>query len=201
MQEIFELLPIAARTGASVLITGDTGTGKDLVAEAIHKASNRSRYPFIKVNCGALPESLLESELFGHVRGAFTDAKSDKTGLFVEAEGGTIFLDEISEMHPGLQAKLLQVLQDGEFSRLGGEADVKVDTRILDLLHRRGRLAAGLTPPGGVHPGPGDGVDRGEVAARLAVELAAFLGSKDAHRNLRPGFEIADGNRLHSEIL
>ena len=119
MQEIFELLPITARTDASVLITGETGTGKDLVAEAIHKASKRARYPFIKVNCAALPESLLESELFGHVRGAFTGADKDKPGMFRLAHEGTLFLTEIGDLPLPLQVKILTVLDDKEFFPVG----------------------------------------------------------------------------------
>ena len=136
MQEIFELLPITARTDASVLITGETGTGKDLVAEAIHKASNRSRYPFIKVNCAALPESLLESELFGHVRGAFTGADKDKPGMFRLAHGGTLFLTEIGDLPLPLQVKILTVLDDKEFFPVGGSKKVSVDVRIITATHR-----------------------------------------------------------------
>jgi PAS domain S-box-containing protein len=136
MQEIFELLPIAARTDASVLITGETGTGKDLVAEAIHKASKRARLPFIKVNCGALPESLLESELFGHVRGAFTGADKDKPGMFRLAHEGTLFLTEIGDLSLPLQVKILTVLDDKEFFPVGGSKKVSVDVRIIAATHR-----------------------------------------------------------------
>lgn len=136
MQEIFELLPVMAHTDASVLITGETGTGKDMIAEAIHKASKRSRHPFIKVNCGALPEALLESELFGHVRGAFTGAVKDKPGLFRLAQDGTIFLTEIGDLPLTLQVKLLSVLDDKEFFPVGGVKKVKVDVRIIAATHR-----------------------------------------------------------------
>jgi PAS domain S-box-containing protein len=136
MQEIFELLPILARTDSSVLITGETGTGKDIVAEAIHHASKRNKYPFIKVNCGALPESLLESELFGHVRGAFTDAHADKQGMFQLAQGGTIFLTEIGDLPLPLQVKLLTFLDDREFFPLGSQKKVKVDARLITGTHR-----------------------------------------------------------------
>jgi PAS domain S-box-containing protein len=136
MQELFELLPIAARTDTSVLITGETGTGKDLIAEAVHKASSRSRYPFIKVNCGALPESLLESELFGFVRGAFTGADKDKPGLFRLAHGGTIFLTEIGDLPLPLQVKFLTVLDDKEFFPVGASQKVKVDVRVITATHR-----------------------------------------------------------------
>ena len=136
MQEIFELLPIAARTDASVLVTGETGTGKDLVAEFIHNASKRSRYPFIKINCGALPESLLESELFGHVRGAFTGADKDKPGMFRLAHEGTLFLTEIGDLSLPLQVKILTVLDDKEFFPVGGSKKISVDVRIIAATHR-----------------------------------------------------------------
>ena len=136
MLEILELLPIVARTDSSALITGETGTGKDFIAECIHKASNRSRHPFIKVNCGALPESLLESELFGHVRGAFTGAHADKPGMFRLAHCGTIYLTEIGDLPLALQVKLLTVFDDKEFYPLGGSKKVKVDARIIAATHR-----------------------------------------------------------------
>jgi PAS domain S-box-containing protein len=136
MQELFELLPIISRTDASVLLTGETGTGKDLVAEAIHNVSKRSRYPFIKINCGALPESLLESELFGHVHGAFTGAVKDKPGMFRLAHNGTIFLTEIGDLPLPLQVKLLTVLDDKEFFPLGSSKKVRVDVRVITATHR-----------------------------------------------------------------
>ncbi len=135
MQELFELLPAIAQTDASALIVGETGTGKDLLAEAIHQASRRSRNPFIKVNCGALPESLLESELFGYVRGAFTGAETDKPGMFRLADGGTIYLTEIGDLPLPLQVKLLTVLDDQEFFPLGGSKKVKVDVRVIAATH------------------------------------------------------------------
>ncbi len=140
MQEMFELLPVLAHTDATVLITGETGTGKDMIAEAIHNASKRSRYPFIKVNCGALPESLLESELFGHVRGAFTGAVKDKPGLFRMAQDGTIFLTEIGDLPLTLQVKLLSVLDDMEFFPVGGGKKVRVNVRIIAATHRSLRV-------------------------------------------------------------
>ena len=136
MQEIFELLPVLAQTDSSVLITGETGTGKDILAEAVHLASRRSKYPFIKVNCGALPESLLESELFGHVRGAFTGAHADKHGMFQLAQGGTIYLTEIGDLPLPLQVKLLTVLDDREFFPLGSQKKVRVDVRLITGTHR-----------------------------------------------------------------
>ncbi len=143
MQEVFELLPILAHTDSSVLITGETGTGKDILAETIHHASKRSKHPFIKVNCGALPESLLESELFGHVRGAFTGAHADKHGMFQLAQGGTIFLTEIGDLPLPLQVKLLTVLDDREFYPLGSQKKVKVDVRLITGTHRDLRKLVG----------------------------------------------------------
>ncbi|MCA1562232.1 MAG: sigma 54-interacting transcriptional regulator [Acidobacteria bacterium] len=131
MREVPDLIRRVADTDVTVLIRGESGTGKELVARAIHSTSARRDKAFVKVNCAALPSGLLESELFGFERGAFTGAIQHKPGKFEFANHGTMFLDEISEMQPPLQAKLLQVLQDGEFARLGGRNDVKVDVRIL----------------------------------------------------------------------
>jgi DNA-binding NtrC family response regulator len=131
MQVIFGLIQRVSNTASNILITGESGTGKELVAKAIHYNSLRKDRPFIPVNCAAIPETLLESELFGHVKGAFTDAKGDKAGLFEEAAGGTLFLDEISELPMNLQAKLLRVLQDKEVRRIGAGKSVKVDVRVI----------------------------------------------------------------------
>jgi len=120
-----------ADTTATVLVRGESGTGKEVVARMVHSESSRTDKPFVKVNCAAIPHELLESELFGYEPGAFTGATRQKLGKFEQANGGTIFLDEISEMHPALQAKLLHVLQDHEFSRLGGKRDIQVDVRVL----------------------------------------------------------------------
>ncbi len=136
MREVRETIEQVADTDITVLIRGESGTGKELVARTLHRLSSRRDKPFVKVNCAALPSELLESELFGFERGAFTGAQRRKLGKFEFANGGTIFLDEIGEMSPPLQAKLLQVLQDGEFSRLGGERDVQVDTRVLAATNR-----------------------------------------------------------------
>jgi two-component system response regulator PilR (NtrC family) len=119
-----------------VLITGESGTGKELVARAIHFNSAQKKGPFVTVNCGALPETLLESELFGSMKGAFTGAISNRQGLFEAAHGGTIFLDEISSTTPALQIKLLRVIQEREFKRVGGTADIKVDVRVLAASNR-----------------------------------------------------------------
>ena len=131
MLHIFDLLPIVAGRDVTVLIQGPTGCGKDLVAKVIHEQSHRAKGPFIKVNCAAIPENLLESEMFGYVRGAFTGAQHDKPGLFQLADQGTIFLDEIGDLPLALQAKLLRVLEDKEFYPLGAKKTVKVDVRIL----------------------------------------------------------------------
>lgn len=131
MQRIFRLIPLAAESDASVMILGESGTGKELFANAIQQLSNRKDGPFIKVNCGALPESLLESELFGHEKGAFTGAIKRRIGRFEAADKGTIFLDEIADITPAMQVKLLRVLQNGELQRVGGESLIKVDVRII----------------------------------------------------------------------
>jgi len=131
MQEVFEMLAMAAPSDATVLIQGESGTGKELIANAIHHNSARTGNPFIKVNCAALPESLLESELFGHERGAFTGAVNMRKGRFELADGGSIFLDEISEMSSAMQAKLLRILQEHEFERVGGTKTMKIDVRVI----------------------------------------------------------------------
>jgi two-component system response regulator AtoC len=127
---------IASSPASTVLLTGETGTGKDLAAKAIHYNSDRAAKPFVNITCSALPEHLLESELFGHERGAFTDARQQKRGLFETADGGTIFLDEIGEMTLGLQSKLLRFLEDKAFKRVGGLADVKVNVRLIAATNR-----------------------------------------------------------------
>jgi two-component system response regulator AtoC len=136
MQAVWHVVQQAAEVDVTVLICGETGTGKEVVARAIHHLSTRQREPFIKVNCAAVPPDLLESELFGHERGAFTGAHQLKLGKFEAANQGTIFLDEIGELHPTLQAKLLHVLQDGAFSRVGGKSTINVDVRILAATNR-----------------------------------------------------------------
>lgn len=136
MIAIFKLVGLVARTPATVLITGETGTGKELISEAIHASSDRRNGPMIKINCAALPESLLESMLFGHEKGAFTGALAQHRGLFEVANKGTILLDEIGEMSLGLQSKLLRVLQDHQFERVGGTEPVKVDVRVLAATNR-----------------------------------------------------------------
>jgi two-component system response regulator HupR/HoxA len=136
MQRVFEVMEKVAQTDATLLLTGETGTGKDLVARAVHYAGSRKERPFVAQNCGALPDTLLESELFGHKRGAFTGAHADKKGLFEIADGGTIFLDEVGETEPGMQVRLLRVLQDGEIRPLGSSETRRVDVRIIAATNR-----------------------------------------------------------------
>jgi sigma-54 dependent transcriptional regulator, flagellar regulatory protein len=136
MTNVFKLIERVANSDSTVLINGETGTGKGLVAKAIHQSSYRSEKPFVSINCGAIPENLLESELFGHVRGAFTGATNAKTGKFEVANGGTIFLDEIGDMSPDLQVKVLKVLEEREFEPVGGCKTIKVDVRIIAATHR-----------------------------------------------------------------
>jgi two-component system response regulator AtoC len=136
MREVYKLIGVAAATNASVLILGESGTGKELVATALHRHSDRAAGPFIRVNCGALPESLVESELFGHERGAFTGADRQKAGRFERAGGGTIFLDEVGELPLAAQVKILRVIQQGEFERLGGTETLHTDARIISATHR-----------------------------------------------------------------
>ncbi|MDQ7064806.1 MAG: sigma-54 dependent transcriptional regulator [candidate division KSB1 bacterium] len=141
MQQLYRTLESVAPTDASVFITGESGTGKELVARAIHNKSRRVRGPFVAVNCAALPANILESELFGHVRGAFTGAIRDRTGYFEQADGGTLFLDEIAEMPIELQAKLLRVLETQSFRRVGGQKDTCVDVRIIAATNQPARAA------------------------------------------------------------
>jgi PAS domain S-box-containing protein len=136
MQEVFDLIRDVANSAVPILIRGESGTGKELVAAAIHNEGPRASKPFVAVNCGALPEGLLESELFGHVRGSFTGAIRDKKGRFEIADGGTIFLDEIGDVSPAMQVRLLRVLQEGVIQRVGSEAPVRVDVRVISATHR-----------------------------------------------------------------
>jgi two-component system, NtrC family, response regulator len=164
MQDIFSTIRKVATTNASVLVVGESGTGKELVAMAIHKRSARKDRPFVVINCGAIPETLLESELFGHEKGAFTNAHVQRKGRFEAAQGGTLFLDEIGELPPSLQVKLLRFLQDQQIERIGGREQIHVDARVLaatnrdlkeamregqfreDLFYRLGVLTVALPP-------------------------------------------------------
>jgi transcriptional regulator with GAF, ATPase, and Fis domain len=136
MQKVFKIIDQVAKTDVPVLIEGETGTGKELVARAIHKRSLRASYPLVVVNCGAIPADLLEAELFGHEKGAFTGAYTTRRGKFELADGGTVFLDEIGELNPALQVKLLRVLQEQEIERIGGNQTIKINTRIITATHQ-----------------------------------------------------------------
>jgi DNA-binding NtrC family response regulator len=145
MQEVFRWIELSASSGAAVFVHGESGTGKELVARTIHERSARKHRPFVALNCAAMPETLIESELFGHEKGAFTGAIERRAGCFELAHGGTLFLDEIAEMDVSTQAKLLRVLQDGAFRRIGGQAEIRVDVRVIAATNRRPSeaLAAG----------------------------------------------------------
>src|SRR5579863_811382 len=136
LRRVLEMVRIVAPADATVLITGETGTGKELIAEAIHKCSNRSNGPFVKVNCAAIPAGLLESELFGHERGAYTGAIARSVGRFERANRGTLFLDEIGDLPHELQPKILRVMQERQFERLGSSATIKTDVRVICATHR-----------------------------------------------------------------
>jgi Nif-specific regulatory protein len=136
MRSLYELIRKVAVTKAPVLLLGESGTGKELAASAIHARSPRSGAPFVRFNCAAIPEPLAESEMFGHVRGAFTGADSRRRGRFEEADGGTLFMDEVGDVSPAVQAKLLRALQEGEFERVGSSETVKVDVRVIAATNR-----------------------------------------------------------------
>lgn len=136
MTRLMAMVERVAPSNATVLVLGESGTGKELIAQAMHEKSNRSHKPFVAINCGALRETLLESELFGHEKGAFTGAYAQKIGLAEAANGGTLFLDEIGELTPGIQAKLLRFLQEGEIYRVGGKEPIKVDIRLISATNR-----------------------------------------------------------------
>ena len=146
MRDVYAMTRRVAASSASVLLVGETGTGKELVAKAIHQLSPRGSGPFVRVNCGALSESLLESELFGHVRGSFTGAVANRTGRFEAAHTGTIFLDEINSTTPKLQVKLLRVLQEREFERVGDTETISVDTRVIAASNRGRQGKLGTKP-------------------------------------------------------
>ncbi|MCJ8277559.1 MAG: sigma-54 factor interaction domain-containing protein, partial [Bdellovibrionales bacterium] len=136
MKQVMRMVDRVAPSNASVLVLGESGTGKELLAHAIHSKSQRRDKPFVAINCGALRENLLESELFGHEKGAFTGAYAKKIGLAETASGGTLFLDEIGELSPGMQAKLLRFIQEGEIYRVGGKEPIKVDIRLISATNR-----------------------------------------------------------------
>jgi DNA-binding NtrC family response regulator len=136
MKQVFDMIDRVARSDATVLITGESGTGKELAAKAIHARSERAKGPFVAINCAALPEPLLESELFGHTKGAFTDAHQPRTGVFLKAAGGTLLLDEIGEMPAGMQVKLLRALQERKVRPVGGDAEIEFHARIVAATNR-----------------------------------------------------------------
>ncbi len=187
MQRVLAIVERVAPTTVPILLTGETGTGKGLLARTIHDRSPRAARPFVAINCAALPEALLESELFGHVKGAFTGATSDHAGLFAEAEGGTVLLDEIGEMSPALQAKLLRVLEAGRVRPVGATREREVDVRIIAATHRdlRKRIA--------------DGAFREDLLYRLdvmAIEVPPLRQRRDDIAPLVEWF-LADARRRH----
>src|SRR5688572_27721368 len=199
MQQVYNLIRRAAPTDASVLITGESGTGKELAARALHNHSRRAKGAFIALNCSALPSELIESELFGHVRGAFTGADRDKTGLFEAAQGGTLFLDEVGELHPAAQAKLLRVLEERTITPVGSTTERKVDVRLIAATHRPLDEMAS------------NGQFRQDLMYRLQVislvmpalrtrredimPLVAHFTSELAQRHGRPALQLSEGAR------
>ncbi len=176
---------VAASEATTILVQGESGTGKDLIAKAIHYQSRRQDKPFVAINCSAIPETLMEAELFGHERGAFTDAKAMKKGLFEMADGGTLFLDEIGELSPLLQAKLLRVLEDQVIRRVGGVRDMQVDVRVIAASNRDLERAVrdNHVPPGPLLPA-GDHLDFSAAAARAQRRRSAA--GRVLHRPLQP---------------
>ena len=177
MRKIYQVVEQAAPTSASVLITGESGTGKELVAQTIHQLSPRASFPFVAINCAAIPETLLESEIFGHEKGAFTGAADRRQGCFELADRGTLFLDEIGEMTPATQVKLLRVLQERTFRRLGGRTEQSVDVRVIAATNiDPGRSGAeGQAARGSLLPAE-------RVRAPAAAAARAEGGSAAAHR-------------------
>jgi DNA-binding NtrC family response regulator len=191
MREVYRQIDQAAMTAAPVLITGETGTGKELVARTIHDLSSRAKQRFVAVNCSAIPETLLESELFGHERGAFTGAAERRAGYFELADAGTIFLDEITEMSPGLQAKYLRTLQNGMVRRLGGKTEFKVDVRVIAATNRDPVLAVN------------DGSFRKDLYYRLnvlTIPMAPLRQRKEDVPLLVEAF-IAEFNERYSRVV
>ena len=186
MQEVFRAIGRLSQSNATVLITGESGTGKELVARALHRHSPRAAGPFVAINTAAIPKDLLESELFGHERGAFTGAQALRRGRFEQAEGGTLFLDEIGDMPPDLQVRLLRVLSDGEYYRVGGHAPLKVERA-----HHRGDAPEprGARAPGAVPRGPD------APAQRRAPAPAAVARAAGGHRAARAAFPAEERAR------
>ncbi len=174
MQQVYNLINKVADTDSTVLIQGESGTGKELVARGLHFNSNRQHHPFVAINCSALPENLLESELFGHKKGAFTGAVADKRGLFEEANLGTIFLDEVNSMAPQLQTKLLRVLQEREVRRVGDNKSIAVNVRVVGATNEvlQTKLKRWLFPRGSLLPA-GCNSGRDSAAPRQARRCAS----------------------------
>jgi DNA-binding NtrC family response regulator len=191
MQEVFRLIEMVAPSTASVLITGESGTGKELVARTMHSLSNRKAKPFVAINCAAIPETLIESEIFGHEKGAFTGALERRTGCFELAEGGTLLLDEIGEMPIGTQAKLLRVLEDRKLRRLGSKAETPVDVRVLAATNKA----------------PDEAVARGQLRNDLYYRLNVFnihLPPLREHKEDMPDLVqalLADMNEKHNRAV
>jgi DNA-binding NtrC family response regulator len=174
MQAILRTVSMVAPLKTTVLITGESGTGKELIAKAIHYHSPRAKKPMVTINCAAIPENLLESELFGHERGAFTDAYAKKLGQFEHADGSTLFLDEIGEMNPATQAKILRVLEQGEFTRIGGGQPVRVDVRVIAATNRD------------LHEGMREGTFRSDLFYRLNVVSIHLPPLRDRRDDISP---------------
>src|SRR5687767_2999611 len=189
MRKVYQVVEQAAPTSASVLIWGESGTGKELVAQTIHQLSSRAQMPFVPINCAAIPETLLESEIFGHEKGAFTGAVDRRAGCFELADHGTLFLDEIAEMTPATQVKLLRVLQERKFRRLGGRSEETVDVRVI----------------GATNVNPGDAARNGKLREDLyyrlnvfAIELPPLRHRKEDHPLLIHAF-MAEFNARHNK--
>ncbi len=207
MQDILELAQEVASLRSTVLIQGESGTGKELIARAIHNSGDRAQKPFVAVSCAALAETLLESELFGHEKGAFTGASQQKRGKFEMADGGTIFLDEIGDISPKLQVDLLRVLQERRFYRVGGSEEVRVDVRVIAATHvnlqqavAEGKFRDDLLLPAerdrDPHPAPARAA-RGYSAAGAAFPGTDFArAGQGRRRDLRGRAEGADGLQL-----
>ena len=207
MQEVFKMIERVANTDSTILVLGESGTGKELVARALHYNSRRQFAPFVPVNCSALPENLLESELFGHRRGSFTGAISDKKGLFEEADGGTIFLDEVGSMSAMLQSRLLRVLQEREVRRVGENTPIYVNVRVvaasnepLEKRIKEGTLSRGPLLPAQRHRHPLAQLAR--AAGRYSAAGGAFPQRQDKrrHQPADPGDPAGDGDPVRATI-
>ena len=191
MQEVFRAIGRLSQSNATVLITGESGTGKELVARALHRHSPRAAGPFVAINTAAIPKDLLESELFGHERGAFTGAQSARRGRFEQSEGGTLFLDEIGDMPPDLQVRLLRVLSDGEYYRVGGHAPLKSNVRVIAATHQNleERVRSGTVPRGPAAP-----------AQRRATAAAAAARARRGHPAARAAFHAEERARAGRRV-